>query len=155
MRSFKQVAIHIVSILIFAFPVISLAAQLQTDSERLVIETRNGPVTFSVELALTADDRATGLMNRQSMPADHGMLFRFDQTRQVLMWMKNTPLPLDMIFIDADGVIARIAEDTTPFSETIIPSVAPVRYVLELNGGTAAQRGIAAGDKVRHRVIGK
>jgi len=155
MRNFKQVAIYIFSILIFACPVISMAAQLPTDSERLVIETRNGPVAFSVELALTADDRATGLMNRQSMPADHGMLFKFDQTRQVLMWMKNTPLPLDMIFIDADGVVARIAEDTTPFSETIIPSVAPVRYVLELNGGTAAKRGIAAGDQVRHRVIGK
>ena len=155
MRSFEQVAIHIFSILIFAFPVISMAAELPTDAERLVIETRNGPVAFSVELALTADDRASGLMNRQSMPADHGMLFRFDQTRQVLMWMKNTPLSLDMIFIDADGVVSRIAEDTTPFSETIIPSVAPVRYVLELNGGTAAKWGIAAGDKVRHRVIGK
>ena len=155
MRNFKQVAIYIFSILIFACPVISMAAQLPTDSERLVIETRNGPVAFSVELALTADDRATGLMNRQSMPADHGMLFKFDQTRQVLMWMKNTPLPLDMIFIDADGVVVRIAEDTTPFSETIIPSVAPVRYVLELNGGTAAKRGIATGDQVRHRVIGK
>lgn len=155
MRNFKQVAIHIVTVLTFLLPVISMAAQLPTDSERLVIETRNGPVTFSVELALTADDRASGLMNRPSMAADHGMLFKFDQTRQVLMWMKNTPLALDMIFIDADGVVARIAEDTTPFSETIIPSVSPVRYVLELNGGTAAKRGISAGDKVRHRVIGK
>lgn len=155
MRNLQQVAIHIVSILIFAFPVISMAAQLPTDSERLVIETRSGPVAFTVELALTADDRATGLMNRQSMPADHGMLFKFDQTRQVLMWMMNTPLPLDMIFIDADGVIARIAEDTTPFSKDIIPSVTPVRYVLELNGGTAVKRGISAGDKVIHRVIGK
>ena len=155
MRNFKQVAFCLLSALILAFPVVSLAAQLPTDSERLVIETRNGPVDFSVELALTADDRASGLMNRESMPSDHGMLFKFDQTRQILMWMKNTPLPLDMIFIDADGVVARIAENTTPFSETIIPSVAPVRYVLELNGGTAARRGISAGDRVRHRVIGK
>ncbi|MEM5472707.1 DUF192 domain-containing protein [Hoeflea sp. AS60] len=132
-----------------------MAEQLPTDSERLVIETQNGPVAFAVELALTADDRATGLMNRQSMPADHGMLFKFDQTRQVLMWMKNTPLPLDMIFISEDGTVARIAEETTPFSETIIPSVEPVRYVLELNGGTAASRGLSVGDMVRHRVIGK
>jgi uncharacterized protein len=155
MRNFKQVAFCLLSALMLAFPVISLAAQLPTDSEPLVIDTRNGPVAFSVELALSPDDRASGLMNRESMPADHGMLFKFDQTRQVLMWMKNTPLALDMIFIDANGVVARIAENTTPFSETIIPSVAPVRYVLELNGGTAAKRGISAGDKVRHRVIGK
>lgn len=155
MRNFKHVAFCLLSALILVFPVVSLAAQLPTDSERLVIETRNGPVDFSVELALTADNRASGLMNRESMPADHGMLFKFDQTREILMWMKNTPLPLDMIFIDADGVVARIAENTTPFSETIIPSVAPVRYVLELNGGTAARRGISAGDRVRHRVIGK
>jgi uncharacterized protein len=155
MRTFKQAALLVLSLLTFAFPASVHAAQLPTDSERLVIETQNGPVAFTVELALTADDRASGLMNRQSMPADHGMLFKFDQTRQVLMWMKNTPLPLDMVFIDADGVVARIAADTTPFSESIIPSVAPVRYVLELNGGTAAKRGVSVGNKVRHRVIGK
>jgi uncharacterized membrane protein (UPF0127 family) len=93
-------------------------------------------------------------MDRQSMAADHGMLFRFDQTRDVLMWMKNTPLSLDMLFIAENGRIARIAENTVPFSETIIPSGSPVRYVLELNAGTAAKTGVAVGDRVRHRVIG-
>jgi uncharacterized membrane protein (UPF0127 family) len=111
-------------------------------------------VGFTVELALTPENRATGLMDRQSMAADHGMLFRFDQTRDVLMWMKNTPLSLDMLFIAENGRIARIAENTVPFSETIIPSGSPVRYVLELNAGTAAKTGVAVGDRVRHRVIG-
>ncbi len=155
MRTFSQAAALVLSLLIFAMPASVIAAQLPTDSERLVIETKNGPVAFTVELALTGDDRASGLMNRQSMPADHGMLFRFDQTRPVLMWMKNTPLPLDMVFIDEDGVVARIAEETTPFSEAIIASPGPVRYVLELNGGTAAKEGISVGNTVRHRVISK
>ena len=128
---------------------------LPTDSERLVVETGNGPVDFSVELALDPADRASGLMNRKSMAADHGMLFKFDQSRQVLMWMKNTPLPLDMLFIDETGVVIRIANNTTPFSEAVIPSGGPVRYVLELNGGTSEKRGISAGDRVRHRVISK
>jgi uncharacterized membrane protein (UPF0127 family) len=127
---------------------------LPVDSERLFIDTSKGPVGFTVELALTPENRATGLMDRQRMAADHGMLFRFDQTRDVLMWMKNTPLSLDMLFIAENGRIARIAENTVPFSETIIPSGSPVRYVLELNAGTAAKTGVAVGDRVRHRVIG-
>lgn len=126
---------------------------LPTDRDPIVIETSSGPVEFTVELALTPADRSTGLMNRQSMPATHGMLFRFDQTRQVLMWMKNTPLPLDMVFIDEAGVVAGIAAETTPFSEAIVPSPGPVRYVLELNAGVAARSGIRAGDRVRHRVV--
>lgn len=155
MRTFKQVALFFLSILIFAMPVSSVAAELPTDAERLVIETGAGPVAFTVELALSAADRASGLMNRKSMAADHGMLFKFEQSRQVLMWMKNTPLPLDMLFIDEAGAIIRIAKETTPFSEAIIPSGGPVRYVLELNAGTADRRGISAGDMAHHRVIGK
>ena len=128
---------------------------LPTDSEPLVITTGKGPVSFSVELALTPETRASGLMHRQEMDPDHGMLFRFDQTRQVLMWMKNTPLPLDMLFIDEAGTIVGIAEDTTPFSENVIASPGPVRYVLELNAGTAGRMGISAGDTARHRAIGQ
>ena len=148
MRNFKQVAIHVFSILIFAFPVISMAAQLPTDAERLVIETRNGPVAFSVELALTADDRASGLMNRQSMPADHGMLFRFDQTRQVLMWMKNTPQSLDILFIQSDGIIINLEKNTTPYSLKSISSKGRIKWVLELTAGFAEKKGISVGDKL-------
>ncbi len=131
----------------------AVADVLPTDSEPLVITTSKGPVSFSVELALTPQTRASGLMHRESMAADHGMLFRFDQTRQVLMWMKNTPLPLDMLFIDDAGTIVGIAEDTTPFSESVIASPGPVRYVLELNAGTAGRTGISVGDTARHRAI--
>jgi hypothetical protein len=153
MRHFKQVAAFLVFLFLSLGPGALVAGPLPVDSERLFIDTSKGPVGFTVELALTPENRATGLMDRQSMAADHGMLFRFDQTRDVLMWMKNTPLSLDMLFIAENGRIARIAENTVPFSETIIPSGSPVRYVLELNAGTAAKTGVAAGDLVRHRVI--
>jgi uncharacterized membrane protein (UPF0127 family) len=153
MRNFR----HAVAILITAFmtnyAACAVAASQPVDSEQLVIETRAGVIRFFVELALTPATRASGLMNRTSMAADHGMLFRFDQTRPVLMWMKNTPLSLDMLFIDAAGTVVGIAKDTTPNSEIIIPSPEPVRYVLELNAGTAAKSGISTGDKVQHRVI--
>lgn len=153
MRSFRQAAFLCISLLILAVPV--SARVLATDPERLVIETSDGAVAFTVELALSPADRVSGLMNRTSMAADHGMLFKFEQSRQIMMWMKNTPLPLDMLFIDEAGVVMRIAENTTPYSETIVPSGGPVRYVLELNGGTARKRGIAVGDRARHRVISK
>ncbi|SOE08357.1 hypothetical protein SAMN05877838_0070 [Hoeflea halophila] len=153
MGSLQRLALIFLSLLVF-FAAPAIAKVLPTDPEPLVIETGSGPVEFSVELALTPADRASGLMNRTSMAADHGMLFKFDQTRKVLMWMKNTPLPLDMLFIDESGTVVRIAERTEPYSETIIPSVSPVRYVLELNGGTASPRGISVGDLVRHRAIG-
>ncbi|MEQ8479013.1 MAG: DUF192 domain-containing protein [Hoeflea sp.] len=144
---------------LFPFIVVCLSAMavpvaaLPIDSEPLVIETQAGAVEFDVELALTPSDRATGLMFRQSMPEKQGMLFRFDRTRLVVMWMKNTPLPLDMVFIDENGVVAGVARDTVPFSEAVIPSPGKVRYVLELNAGAAQRHGIAAGDRVRHRVV--
>jgi len=120
---------------------------------QLVVETRTGPVAFSVEVASTPEQRAIGLMNRPEMASERGMLFRFEQTRDVLMWMKNTFLPLDMVFIREDGVVAGIAENTVPFSEAIVASPGPVRYVLELNAGVSARSGIAAGDTVRHPAI--
>lgn len=122
----------------------------EVDATPLVIETAQGPVEFSVELALTPDQRSIGLMNRASMERNRGMLFRFEETRDVMMWMKNTILPLDMIFIRQDGVVAGIAADTVPFSENIVSSPGPVRFVLEVNAGVTAQSGIAPGDLVRH-----
>lgn len=133
----------------------SALANETADPVALVVETRNGPVSFTVEIADTDAERAVGLMNRESMPDDHGMLFDFGATRDIYMWMKNTILPLDMIFITQDGVIAGIAADTVPFSEAVIASPGPVAYVLEINAGTSERRGIAAGDKVTHPAIAR
>lgn len=118
---------------------------------RLTIETAPGEShEFSVELARTTEQMAQGLMFRTRLAADAGMLFDLDPPRRVSMWMKNTPIPLDMLFIAADGRIVAIAADTTPQSlELIDPGVA-VRAVLELSAGTAARLSIEAGDFVRH-----
>lgn len=105
---------------------------------------------FQVEVARNDADRAQGLMFRRSMPADRGMLFDFGKVEPVSMWMQNTYLSLDMLFIRPDGTIARIAAHTEPLSTRTIPSGEPVLAVLELNAGTAAKLGIKAGDKVEH-----
>ena len=117
------------------------------------LETATGSHAIKVELAQTPETRATGLMNRESMPADQGMLFEFDETRPVAMWMKNTLIPLDMLFIDPDGVVKRVKTNAQPLSLETIPSGAPVKYVLELNGGAAARFGVASGDRLRHPII--
>jgi len=121
--------------------------------EKLTIETKGGPVAFDVEIATTAAERAKGLMYRTQMAPNAGMLFDFEVDQQVYMWMKNTYIPLDMLFIRADGRIASIAADTTPLSTQTIESGAVVRGVLELPAGTAKAKGIAVGDMVRHRMF--
>jgi uncharacterized membrane protein (UPF0127 family) len=119
----------------------------------LEIATKSGVRTFTVELAVTDEERATGLMNRKQVPEGYGMLFDFKREQPVSMWMKNTYVSLDMIFIRDDGRIARIAENTQVLSERIIPSGAPVRAVLEVVAGTAKKYGIAPGDKVAHPIF--
>lgn len=115
----------------------------------LAIETTSGNrYVFEVELALTREQQQQGLMFRESLPPNGGMLFVFPQAREASFWMKNTPLSLDIIFIREDGVIANIAESTEPFSERSIPSAGIVRGVLEVNAGTTAQLSIKAGDRV-------
>jgi uncharacterized membrane protein (UPF0127 family) len=121
--------------------------------ERVEIVTRSGVHVFDVELAVTPDERSKGLMFRRELPAGQGMLFDFDAEGHVSMWMKNTYVSLDMIFIRADGRIARIAENTEPLSEATIPSGVPVKAVLEVVAGTARRLGIAAGDRVAHRIF--
>jgi len=115
----------------------------------LTIETRNGARRFSVEVARTGEEQARGLMYRTSLPEDGGMIFPMDPPRPAAFWMKNTPLPLDIIFIRADGTIARIAARTTPYSLDLVESGEPVAAVLEIAGGKAAAAGIAEGDRVR------
>ncbi|NEU12210.1 DUF192 domain-containing protein [Methylobacterium sp. BTF04] len=118
--------------------------------EPLVITTRTGPHRFEVEVMRTDADRSRGLMFRRSMAPEHGMLFDFAAVAPVAMWMKNTYLPLDMVFIRANGTIVRVAADTEPLSTKVIPSGEPVLSVLELNAGTAARLGIRSGDTVEH-----
>lgn len=137
------------ALLLAPLPVLAQGAKL----ERVEIVTRNGVRVFDVELAVTAEERSKGLMFRRELPEGRGMLFDFVGEGPISMWMKNTYISLDMIFIRADGRIARIAENTTPQSETTIPSGTPVKAVLEVIAGTAKRLGIAPGDRVAHRIF--
>ena len=119
----------------------------------VTIKGAGGAHTFRVELAATAAAQQAGLMYRTDLQPDGGMLFRpyppeGGPPRQANFWMKNTPTSLDIVFIRADGTVARIAENTVPFSESLVSSGEPVAAVLELVGGRTAALGIAEGDKV-------
>jgi len=120
----------------------------------LVIDAAAGPQRFTVELARSPEQQQQGLMFRQSLAADAGMLFDFGDTRPATFWMKNTLIPLDMLFIAADGHVADIHERAVPLSEAAIESKVPVRAVLELNGGSVARLGIRRGDLVHHAIFG-
>lgn len=123
--------------------------------EKLTIRTGQGSQTFEVEVMRNDAERAKGLMFRRNLPADRGMLFDFARDEPVSMWMQNTYIPLDMLFIRKDGSIASIAENTEPLSTRTISSGEPVRAVLEVNAGTAAKLGIKPGDRVEHAMFGK
>jgi len=114
------------------------------------IETANGKHVFSVEVARSPEQQAQGLMYRQRMAPEAGMLFLYKAPERVAFWMKNTLIPLDIIFVGADGRIIRIAERTVPHSLEAIPSGGPVTAVLEVNSGTAARLEIRVGDKLIH-----
>lgn len=125
------------------------SAEVTFETTSLTITTSDGKVhPFTVELAADNDQRAQGLMNRRKMASDHGMLFDFRQTRQVMMWMKDTYLPLDMLFISKDGKVETIRENAVPLSQSIIDSGVPVAFVLELNAGAVKRLGIAPGDRI-------
>lgn len=122
----------------------------QTQPRReLLVQSQNGSShVFQVEVAATDAERAKGLMFRRELAQNAGMLFDFVTPQPVTMWMKNTLLPLDMLFVAQDGRVVNIAERTVPGSLAAIPSDEPVRYVIELNGGTAARLRLQAGDRV-------
>lgn len=125
------------------------------DMQTLEIISKSGVQVFAVEVMQTPEERSKGLMYRRELPMGRGMLFDFSPEQNVSMWMKNTYISLDMIFIRADGRILRIAENTTPESEVIIPAGGPVRGVLEVIGGTSKKLGIAPGDRVAHPLFDK
>ena len=118
------------------------------------IVSKSGVHAFSVELATNDAERSRGLMFRKELPEGHGMLFDFQPEQPVAFWMHNTYISLDMIFIRGDGRILRIAENTEPMSDRLVPSGGPIRAVLEVIAGTARKLGIAPGDRVNGAMFG-
>lgn len=118
--------------------------------ERVDLRGAFGAAQFTVELADTPEERATGLMHRESMPASAGMLFVYEAPTRAMFWMKNTLIPLDMIFMDATGRVTAIHSDAIPHDETPIDGGSGVFAVLEINGGMARRMGIAPGAEMRH-----
>lgn len=132
---------------------VSLALPLtacSADETRLSIQSDTGTHVFTVEVVDTPETRAKGLMNRLELADDAGMLFDFKQERPVSFWMQSTFIPLDMLFIEADGTILNIHVNARPHDRTSIPSAGPVQFVLEIPGGRSVELGIDAGDQVSH-----
>jgi uncharacterized protein len=143
-------AAMIASLIVFA-----AGAQLQRfPTSELTIVSASGPHRFTVEVAETPAQMEQGLMFRRTMAPDAGMLFDYKTPTVATMWMRNTLIPLDMLFVDAQGRVVNIRERAVPQSLDTIAAAAPVRAVIELNGGTAARLGIAPGDQVQHPIFG-
>jgi uncharacterized membrane protein (UPF0127 family) len=139
---------------VMAALLISMAAPVRAaELQKLEIVSRNGVHPFAVEMALTPEEQAKGLMFRRELPEGQGMLFDFRRDQPLEFWMKNTFISLDMIFIRGDGVIERVVPDTPPLSEDRISSGGPARAVLEVIAGTARKLGIAVGDHVAHPIF--
>ena len=161
LASLQRPLLYIVLILILGLAVTLLGPELRGDAgkdqltgEELSIDAAGGPVTFFVEVVDTDETRASGLMFREELAPNAGMLFNFKREQPVSFWMKNTLIPLDMFFIKADGRIVNIAKRAVPHSERGIASDEPVLGVLETNAGVADRLGIKPGDIVRHPVFG-
>lgn len=133
--------------------VLAAGEEAPLPTETLTVTTEKGPQQFIVEVAATDAQKAKGLMFRERMALNEGMLFLFQAAGDRYFWMKNTPLSLDIIFIGDTGRIIHIAEGTTPFSEKTISSQGPARYVLEVLAGTSRRLGIKPGDQVDSRSI--
>lgn len=137
-----------------AFVFLWITPAFADDLTPLIAETERGDRVFNVELVDTPAARARGLMFREFMPNNQGMLFDFRIDQTVSFWMKNTLIPLDMIFTDRDGVILHIHQNAIPGDETPIPSGVPVRAVLEINAGLTQFLGIKVGGRLKHRIFG-
>jgi hypothetical protein len=135
--------------------IVGASAAHAVQIETLEIVTKSGVQIFTVEVATTEQEKSTGLMYRKELPDGRGMLFDFSPEQPITMWMKNTFISLDMIFIRADGRILRIAENTEPQSEKVISSGGLARGVLEVIAGTARKYGIAPGDRVAHPLFNR
>jgi uncharacterized protein len=142
----------VLAVLLTAAPAYALVTYKTSE---LTILTAGGPRKFTIELALSGPQMEQGLMFRRSLAPDAGMLFDFQTPTNVTMWMKNTLIPLDMLFLDGTGQVIDIHERAVPQSLDMISAKAPARYVIEVNGGTAERLGIKPGDRVVSPYIGK
>lgn len=137
-----------------AFAAMALPISVFADESKLVLHSSTGDYSFNVEVVDTPKSRADGLMFRTELADDAGMLFDFKEERPVSFWMRNTFIPLDMIFVGADGVIKNIHVNARPQDPTSIPSEGPVQFVLEIPGGRSVELGLKAGDTMEHdRVV--
>lgn len=128
----------------------AVAASITFEEAPLTIDAATGEFEFQVEIAVSPEQRGLGLMFREDLAEDRGMLFDFGKLQRASMWMRNTYVPLDMLFVDPEGRITQIAADTRPLSDAVIASREPVRAVLELRAGVTAKLGIRPGDRVVH-----
>ena len=135
---------------LFALLLVAGCSKQESETTPLTIETQNGSVKYTVEEANTREEQEAGLMNRDSLAVDHGMIFNIDPVRRVAMWMKDTKFPLDMIFIAPDGTITQVYENAEALTEYKIISRIPVRAVIEVNAGDIKKHQIKIGDKVNH-----
>ena len=129
------------------------SAQAEVQIEQLTVDTDAGPVRFNVEIADTEAERNRGLMFRESLADDAGMLFDFPEPVMASFWMRNTIISLDIIFIGVDGRILNIGDHTVPYSDAPVPATGLTRGVLEIRAGRAEALGIRPGDRVRHRIF--
>jgi uncharacterized membrane protein (UPF0127 family) len=157
-------ALSLVSVGLAATPVlawqakpkpVAAAAKPSAKLDTVEIITMRGRVKFTVELAVTQAEQERGLMFRKSLAPDRGMLFPYKPPKRAAFWMKNTLIPLDIIYIGPDGRVLSIARNAVPHDETPIPSGGPVSGVLEIAGGRAAQLGILPGDRVLNKIFPK
>ncbi len=151
MRRFLPLFSRLTKTVIAVFLLSALTAC--ADENKATLITASGPEVFNIEIANTSEERAQGLMFRQSLADDAGMLFDFGEEREVAFWMSNTFIPLDMIFIAADGEIKSIHENARPQDPTSIPSGFPVRFVLEIPGGRSREIGLVVGDRLEHPLV--
>jgi len=140
----------------FALAIAAAPLAACSDESRAVLHTATGDHVFTVEVVDTPETRAQGLMFRQELAPDAGMLFDFKEERETSFWMRNTFIPLDMIFIAADGEVRNVHVNARPHDPTGIPSDGPVRFVLEIPGGRSQEIGLEPGDRLEHvRVVAK
>jgi uncharacterized membrane protein (UPF0127 family) len=139
---------------VVAFATLLLAACSNAES-RPVLHTAKGDFAFTIEIADDGAERAQGLMFRDHLAPDAGMLFDYQTEQMASFWMQNTLIPLDMIFIGADGIVKNIHVNAKPLDTTSIPSKFPIRFVLEIPGGRSTEIGLAVGDKMEHPLVGQ